>query len=156
MKSPSLSEIRSTLRDLTPDEVAELTLRLARFKKENKELISYLLYSAQNEHVFVQEVKAELDTEFKSVNKTNLYQAKKTIRKILRLINKYCRYSNSRQTEAELRIFFCKRLNSLGIGFRNSQVLLNLYTNQVKKIHTTVATLHEDLRFDFAEELEKL
>ena len=156
MKSPALSEIRSTIRALDPDEVAELVLRLARFKKENKELISYLLYSAHNEHVFVEEVKAELDTEFKAVNKTNLYQAKKTIRKILRLINKFCRYSQSKQTEAELRIYFCKTLNGLGIGFRKSQVLLNLYNNQVKKIHSVVDSLHEDLRFDFAMELENL
>lgn len=131
-------------------EVNELVLRLARFKKENKELLAYLLYNAADEDGFILEVKQELDAEFAQVNKSNLYQAKKTIRKILRLINKYCRYSNQKTTEVELRIYFCLELEALNIGFRRSQVLLNLYTNQVKKIKSVIATLHEDLQFDYA------
>jgi uncharacterized FlaG/YvyC family protein len=136
--------------------VSELVLRLARFKKENKELLTYLLYSASDEINFIAEVKQELDEEFKSVNTSNLYLAKKTIRKILRIINKYCRYSTHKSTEVELRIYFCRELNALNIEFRRSQVLLNLYTNQVKKINTVLATLHEDLQFDYAQLVKDL
>jgi hypothetical protein len=156
MKTPSVQEIKAALKELSAKENTELVLRLAKFKKENKELLTYLLYYSGDEAVFVTEVKAELDLEFTNVNRSNLYLAKKTIRKILRIINKYCRYSNVKQTELELRIYFCKELHALNIDFKRSQVLLNLYNNQVKKIQSVLNTLHEDLQFDYADELSRL
>ena len=153
MKAPSLQELKQELAALSPQELTALVLRLARFKKENKELLSYLMFYHSSEALFVQEIKTELDAEFKEVNKSNLYQAKKTIRKILRTINKYCRYSNVKQTEIELRIYYCNKLNDLNIGFSRSQVLKNLYNGQVKKIIGLLDALHEDHRFDYVNEI---
>ena len=90
------------------------------------------------------------------MNKSNLYLAKKSLRKILRTINKFIRYSGNKQTEAELRIYYCVKLKSSGIEIDNSQVLKNLYGNQIKKIESTLSKLHEDLQFDYRKELEDL
>lgn len=156
MKTPTVQEIKTSLKNLSAAENTELILRLAKFKKENKELLTYLLYYSQDEQLFITEIKTELKEEFSGVNRTNLYQAKKTIRKILRIINKYCRYSTVKQTEIELRIYFCNELHHLNIDFKRSQLLLNLYTGQLKKIKTVLATLHEDLQFDYADDVNRL
>jgi hypothetical protein len=156
MKTPTVQEIKASLKNLSAAENTELILRLAKFKKENKELLTYLLYYSQDEQLFITEIKTELKEEFSGVNRTNLYQAKKTIRKILRIINKYCRYSTVKQTEIELRIYFCNELHHLNIDFKRSQLLLNLYTGQLKKIKIVLATLHEDLQFDYADDVNRL
>jgi len=44
MKAASSKEIKSALIEQSPTQLTELCLRLARFKKENKELLTYLLF----------------------------------------------------------------------------------------------------------------
>lgn len=91
MRAATIQEIKQELAALKPAQVAELCLRLARFKKENKELLTYLLFEAHDEHEFTESVKEEITELFDSINKSHLYYAKKTLRKITRVINKYCR-----------------------------------------------------------------
>jgi hypothetical protein len=43
-----------------------------------------------------------------------------------------------------------------GIKFRNSQVLLNLYNNQLGKINSALEKMHEDLQYDFRPQMESL
>lgn len=152
----TLSEIQREMETLQPKRLIELCLRLAKHKKENKELLVYLLFNAGDEESFVNSVKKEMDRMFDEVNKSNLYFAKKTIRKILRIINKYIRYSGKRETEIELRIYYCKTLKKLLPDFTKSPVLVNLYAGQVKKINSVLDKVHEDIRFDYREELETL
>ena len=89
MKAVSLKLIKTELDLLHPDRVKALCLQMAKFKKENKELLSYLLFEADNEQTYINDVKSQLDELFTEINKSNLYFAKKTIRKILRTANKY-------------------------------------------------------------------
>ena len=110
MKAISLNEIKQELQTLTAQETAELCLRLARYKKANKELLAYLLFNAHDIESYTNEIKETINEGFKDVNKSNLYLAKKTLRKILRQINKHIRFTLNRQTEAELRIYFCATL----------------------------------------------
>ena len=85
-----------------------------------------------------------------------LYFAKKTIRKILRIANKHIRYTADRQVEAELLLHFCRALNGSRIAFRKSNALLNLYRAQLKKIRTAIATMHEDLQYDYTRQVAEL
>jgi hypothetical protein len=55
----------------------ELCLRLGKFKKENKELLTYLLFEAHNEQAYVESVEKELDELFGEINQSHLYFAKK-------------------------------------------------------------------------------
>ncbi len=99
MKTASLKEIKTELESTPAPILLELCLKLTKFKKENKELLTYLLFEAHDEKSYVESVKGILDELFLTVNKTQLYFAKKTIRKIVRTATKYIKYSNSKATE---------------------------------------------------------
>jgi len=154
MKSASINEIKQELSAIKPQVLAELCLRLAKFKKENKELLTYLLFEAHDEEAYIIGIKKEIDELFDSINLSHLYFARKTLRKIIRVINKYCRYSGIKTTEIELRIYFCKKLRSSGIPFQRNTVTNNIYESQLKKINTIMASLHEDLQYDYLKELK--
>jgi hypothetical protein len=154
MKSATIHEIKQELSTVKPAQLIELCLRLGRFKKENKELLTYLLFEAHDEHGYVAGIKKEIDEEFGTINLSQLYFAKKSLRKIARIINKYCRYSGSKQTEVELRIHFCLQLKESGIPIERNAVINNLYLSQLKKINSVLATLHEDLQYDYQKDLE--
>lgn len=156
MKSASVNEIKQELTALKQPAVAELCLRLAKFKKENKELLTYLLFEAHDEETYIKGIKNEINELFDTINLSHLYFAKKTLRKIIRIINKYCRYSGNKQTEIELRIYFCQKLKISGIPFHRNTVTNNIFDSQLKKINTILATLHEDLQYDYLKEIKTL
>ncbi|HEV7779675.1 MAG TPA: hypothetical protein VGO58_00335 [Chitinophagaceae bacterium] len=156
MRASTIQEIKQELLTLKAGDLANLCLRLGRFKKENKELLTYLLFEAQDEESYIRSVKTEVEELFGTINLSHLYFAKKTLRRILRVINKYSRYSGNKQTDIELRIFFCRQLHDSGIPFHRNTVISNLYDGQLKKIYSTLATLHEDLQHDYRKELETL
>ena len=93
MKAVTVKELREEITNCTPKELRELCLRLARFKKENKELLTYLLFESSDEALFIEGVKKEVDEQFEQINKKSHYFIKKSFRKILRTIRKYGRYS---------------------------------------------------------------
>ena len=156
MKAASLNELQKELSALPSKKVLEICNRLIRFKKENKELLTYLLFESDDEQTYKNSVKAEIDTLFQSMNQSNLYLAKKSLRAILRMINKFIRYSGSKETDIELRIYYLKKLKHSGILINKSPVLLNLYNNQLKKIRESLSKLHEDLQFDYLQEVNLL
>ncbi|MBI1341881.1 MAG: hypothetical protein GC171_02990 [Terrimonas sp.] len=156
MKTATVQEIKQELSSLKPKELIDLSLRLARFKKENKELMTFLLFEAHDEAGYVAGIKLEVDELFTTINTAHLYFAKKTIRKILRYINKYIRYTGSKEVETELLIYFCKKLKESGIPFDQNLALHNLYLNQVRKIKKSIQGLHEDIQHDYRKELALL
>ena len=156
MKASTLNELKQELTGLEKKQLVEICLRLGKLKKENKELLTYLLFEANDEDAFIRSIKLQTTEEFMTMNSSNLYLAKKSIRKILRTINKYSRYSGIKQTEVELRIHFCRTMEDSGITFRKSPVLCNLYNNQLTKIEKALSGLHEDLQFDFRKEMSGL
>lgn len=156
MKASSISDIKQEINALPAKQVSELCLRLARFKKENKELLTYLLFEANDEQGFVDGIKAEIDAAFEVINVSQLFFAKKSVRRIVRLINKYSRYSNERETELQLRLHFCQRLKGSGIPVRKNAVINNLYISQLKKIAAGIAVLHEDLQYEYNRQWESL
>lgn len=156
MYTASLSELKKELKLLPEDELLNVCLRLARYKKDNKELLHYLLLESGNEAFYIEQVKDDISEAFSTVNSTSLYLAKKTIRKALRLAVKQIRFSGNKQTEVEILLFFCKSLIDLNLGWKESKVLVNLLLNQIKKIEKALATLHEDLQYDYQESLESI
>jgi len=139
-----------------PAKVQELCLRLAKFKKENKELLTYLLFEAQDEAGYIGGVKKEMEALFAGVNTSHVYFAKKTIRKILRVANKHIRYIGSPQAETELLLHFCGCLKDSGLPLHKNTVLSNLYQTQWKKMYKALQSLHEDLQYDYMKEVNRL
>jgi hypothetical protein len=156
MKTATVKELQSELEQIPQPDLVSLCLRLSRFKKENKELLTYLLFESFDEEAYVNNVKKYIDEEFAAINTSSLYFVKKSLRKILRTIAKYIRYTGSATAEAQLLIHFCATLVNSGIPFKDSQVLVNLYRNQLKKTANVIAGMHEDLQYDFRKELDKL
>ncbi|MFW5756783.1 MAG: hypothetical protein ACOCWK_09280 [Tangfeifania sp.] len=156
METASISEIKKELKNLSPQQLQDVCTRLAKYKKENKELLSYLLFESFNEQHFIQEVKDEIDEQFSHLNNSSLYLAKKTLRKVLRTTRKYIRFSGSKQTEVELLIYFCRKMKESGLRNRPSRVIQNMYARQVERLKKALSMMHEDLQYDYAEEVGKL
>jgi hypothetical protein len=155
MKAATTNELKQELAETSPARLVELCLRLIRFKRENKELLTYLLFEAHDTDAYIAGIKKEMDAQFETINKSNVYFVKKSLRKILRTANKFIRYSNSEIVETELLIYFCASLKEMGATINNNPVIRNIYQNQLKKIRKAVASMHEDLQYDYLKELEK-
>ncbi|HET6254790.1 MAG TPA: hypothetical protein VFE32_11980 [Puia sp.] len=156
MRSATIQEIKTELKSLPSSQLIELCLRLAKFKKDNKELLTYLLFEAADETSFIAAVQKEMDEGFTDLPKPNLYLTKKTLRRILRITIKQIRYMASPQAEAELLTYFCRKVRDTKIPIQDSPVLNNLYRQQLKKIRAVIASLHEDLQYDFLRNLKGL
>jgi len=156
MKPASLSYLKKELNTLPYNEVLNICMQIVKYKKENKELLSYLLFEAGDEQQYIKNIKEEIDEYFAEINSSHIYYAKKSIRKILRFTNRYIRYSGRKQTEADLLIYFCLKLKSSGIKIKTSTALNNLYESQLQKIKNAVSKMHEDLQFDYAQEIKQL
>ncbi|MBK7560668.1 MAG: hypothetical protein IPQ06_08920 [Chitinophagaceae bacterium] len=156
MKAATIIELKQELLNSSPATLTDLCLRLARFKKENKELLTYLLFEAHDTVSYIKNVQGVIDFQFEGMNKSNVYLVKKTLRKIVRTVAKYTRYSGLASVEIELLIYFCVRMKALDIPINTNPALLTIYQNQLKKINKTVASLHEDLQYDYLKEITKL
>jgi DNA repair protein RadC len=156
MKIESIVTIKKELQHLSKEELLALCLRLGKFKKENKALLTYLLFEAHEEDSYIASVKSTLDELFEGINSDSYFYMKKTIRKILRQIRIYSRYSLKKTTEVELLLYFCERLNELKPSIHRNTTLSNLYQRQILSIKKKISVLHEDLQYDYNLQLEDL
>ncbi|WP_147676216.1 hypothetical protein [Algibacter pacificus] len=156
MKAVSAVAIKKELQHQSQAELIALCLRLSRFKKENKELLTYLLFESANEDDYIQSVKTYVDSEFKTINRDSFFYIRKSVRKILRNVKKFIRYSQKKETEAELLIYFCKSLKNFSPSIKRSTQLVNLYDRQLFMAKKIIISLHEDLQYDFNEMIEAL
>jgi len=156
MKAVTVKVLKDELVNRSPNELLEICLRLSKFKKENKELLTYLLFEASDEAAYIESVKRDIDEEFENINISSYYFIKKSVRKILRNIKKFVRYSKKKQTEVELLLYFCDKLKNFNPSIRRNQMLVNLYKRQILAIEKAIQTLHEDLQYDYTQELDVL
>ena len=156
MKSANLREIKKELQELPPQQVMELCLRLCRFKKDNKELLTYLLFEAHDESTYVDSVKQEIDERFEQVNRKSPYYVRKSFRSILSITRKYIRYSGNKETEVELLLHFCSRLKEFRPDIRHNKRQFNLFLKLSEQIEKKISLLHEDLQYDFYRDLKRL
>lgn len=156
MKTATVHELKQELLTVSPKQLIELTVRLAKFKKDNKELLTYLLFEAQDEEAYIEGVMKEMEHNFAEINFSSLYYVKKTFRKIIRTTTKYIRYSADPNTEIRLLAFVCEKMKASGVKMEDSPVISNMYQSQIKKIRKVIDGLHEDLQYDYLQVLEKL
>lgn len=156
MKAATVSEVKKELKLRSTEELMELTLRLARFKKENKELLTYLLFESDDEEAFIRGIKIQMDEQFEAINTNSYFYIKKSVRKILRELKKFIRYSPKKETEVEILLYFCATLKDFTPSIRKNVTLTNLFNRQLDFIKKKVLLLHEDLQYDYTLELEEL
>lgn len=156
MKTESIVTIKKELKHLPKEELLELCIRLGKFKKENKAMLSYLLFQADDEDGYIENVKSTIDELFEEMNTSSYFFMKKTIRKILKQTKVFIRYSGNKTTEIELLLYFCECLGDLRPSIFNNTTLTNLYERQILALQKKIKGLHEDLQFDYNLRLEEL
>lgn len=156
MKPATVTTLKNELKHLSQKELVEICLKLAKFKKENKELLTYILFESEDEEGYIREIMEEMDESFTEINTSHVYYTKKGMRKILRQLKKYIRYSKNKETETELLLYFCGLIKKLKPNHLRSQQIINMYEMQLKMAKKAMNTLHEDVQYDFKMEIEEL
>ncbi len=150
-----LQHIKKEIEHLSNEQLAALCLRLVRYKKENKELLAYLLFEANDEQAFVDRIKAEVGFMFSQLPSQS-YLAAKAIRKILRVIGKYTKFIGSKTAEIDLLLSFCYdylQYTDRKLSYKPLRLIL---TRQLEKIRNLIGKLHEDLQFDYTQDYNLL
>ncbi|GGE29770.1 hypothetical protein [Psychroflexus planctonicus] len=156
MNSPKLVDIKKALQHCSREQLIEITTRLAKHKVENKELLHYLLFDAENETLFVEQVKNYISSEFEEINTKNYYWMRKSIRKTLKNVKKYIRFSKSKSTEIELLLHFLAQMLQLKPSILKDKRLCNLYERTLLFVDKKISGVHEDLQYDYQEQRELL
>ena len=156
MKTVTLKQLKDELSYKSANELKDLCLHLSKFKKENKELLTYLLFEFHNEESYVESVKFQMAVQFAEIKTKNFFFIRKSVRKILTQTKKYIRYSRKKETEVELLLHFCKNLKEMKPSMQQSQRLENMFFSQIKLAKKAIEKLHEDLQYDYQIELKKL
>lgn len=156
MRAASVKEIKDEVAALPHKELVVLLQRLARFKKENKELLTFLLFESQDMEGYLTSVRQEMLEGMLDIRPRQSWLAKKTIRKTLRIAMKHIRLSASRQAEADLLLYFLKLVIESGIDLPANPVVLNLCQNQLRKAKAAIETLHDDLQYEYRIESERI
>ena len=151
IKVYGLADIKKEIQFQDKTVLMELVLRLARYKKENKELLAYLLFEADNDRGFIDSVIAENGFMFSQLPSNN-YQMAKSMRKILRLLNKYIKFMGSKEAEIEFLLSFCRNYIQYADKRGSYKPMRLILTRQLEKIKKTIEKLHEDLQFDYAQD----
>lgn len=156
MKAVTVKELKSELNHCSQKELIELCLTLSKFKKENKELLTYLLFEASNEAGYIEQVQTEIDTLFELINTSTYFYMKKSVRKILRITKTYIRYSKKKETEIELLLYFCQKLIKIRPSIKNNTVLKNILIREKLGIEKKILLVHEDLQYDYRQLLQEI
>jgi hypothetical protein len=156
MNTPKLVDIKKALKHCSREELIELNIRLAKHKVENKELLHYLLFDEQNETQFVEQIKNFINDEFAEINTKNYYWMRKSIRKVLKNIKKYIRFSKNKDTEIELLLHFLAQMLQLKPDVMKDKRLRNLYERNLLMVDKKISGVHEDLQYDYQLQREKL
>lgn len=155
MKTASINEIKNELATLPATELIDLCLRLAKFKKESKELLTYLLFEAHDLQGYIEGVKAFINDEFDTLP-TSPYFLKKALRKTLKGVNKHIKYASEKEAEIELLIYFCSKIKQAKIRLDHHPVISNMFQQQIKKIKKAIDSQHEDLQYDYLKQLAEV
>jgi hypothetical protein len=151
-----VAEIKKELQHLDNTQLVELCLRLVRYKKENKELTGYLLFNADNERAFIDSLIAENGFMFSQLPHNN-YQLAKSLRKILRVLNKYVKFMASKEAEIEILINFCRNyIQYVDRKASSYKPLRLIFTRQLDKIRNAITKLHDDLQFDYSQDFNAM
>ncbi len=156
MKTATITELKKELQLRSREEIMAHCLAMARFKLEVKEYLTYRVFESSNEEAYIRSVKGMVSSEFQTINTTNYYYIKKSVRKILRRLKLYIRFSKKKETEAELLIHFCTELKAIQPSFERNRVLKNVYAKQLEMAVKAIDKLHPDLQYDFNLKIEDL
>ena len=151
----SLASLKKELSGLERSELISICARLARHKKENKELLAYLLLDADDPMLYAEKIKPSLDEPFDAPFYSTWAFAKR-LRKALRLISKYQRFTSNARGEAELLIYFLQPFQNDWRGQLRHTAIQKIVLRCIDKIEKLIHKIDEDYRADFEDPLQAL
>lgn len=154
MRTATVDDIKNELKQRPPKEILALLLRLARFKKENKELLTYILFESHDEQGYLEVLKNDVTEQFAQVDVSPVSKAKKEYRKILRGINRQIKYIGSKAAAVELLLHYCAVMRGLE-NVLNPKLAI-IYQQQLSKAEKLIPLADEDLQFEFRQQLDSL
>jgi hypothetical protein len=154
VKPEKLSTIKKDLEGRKPKELVEICLRLGKLKTENKEMLTYLLLYAEDPLHYAGIIKKEMDEHFDTLS-DHYYYSTKSLRKILRIVSKYSRFSGSREGELELLLHFTLRYIEKADLRSRHKPLQSILIRVLEKITKLIPRLHEDLQYDYSREYNR-
>lgn len=156
MKAKSLRELREELIYAEKQDLVDFCLQLARFKLENKELLTYELFYKHNKDLYLSEIEAHIDKEFDGLNDASYFYLKKGVQKINRHVKKYIRIAKSPEIEVHLLLYFLKKFTTYEPDLLKDRILNNMYHREYKLVKNRIEKLHPDLQFDYEKVLEEV
>ena len=154
MLQTPLINIRKEMSSLSHKEITELCIRLIRFKKENKELADYFLFEKHQEHSYLLAAKSEIQSLFGNIQTTQPYLVKKSIRKIIRLAERYSKYAANPIIFIELYLEIMQHIQEYFPHWKQVVPLMKITESLEKKSRRLLPKLHEDLQFDYNARME--
>lgn len=156
MKTRSIRELREELVYAEKQDLVDFCLQLARFKLENKELLTYELFYKHNKDLYLSEIEAHVDKEFNALNDKSYFYLKKGVQKINRHVKKYIRIAKDPEIEVHLLLYFLKKFKAYNPDLLKDKILNNMYHREYKLVVKRMEKLHPDLQYDYKISLEKV
>lgn len=155
MDTASIKQLKDTLSTLGREELTGLLLRMVKFKKENKELLTFLLFEAGDLDAYVYEISLEIKDEFENYRLKTAYYKRKGCRRILRMLKKYIKYAADKEVEVRLLLAYVSMVAE-SKTFINDRVIQKIAFRQLLLAEKSIVKLHEDLQYEYKLELEEL
>lgn len=155
MDTASIKQLKDTLSTLGREELTGLLLRMVKFKKENKELLTFLLFEADDLDAYVYEISQEIKDEFENYLLKTAYYKRKGCRRILRILKKYIKYAADKEVEVRLLLAYVSMVAE-SKTFITDRVIQKIAFRQLLLAEKSIVKLHEDLQYEYKLELEEL
>ncbi|MBO9572137.1 MAG: hypothetical protein J7497_08000 [Chitinophagaceae bacterium] len=156
MEIASVDTLKEELKQLPPKQILSLLLRLARFKKENKELLSYLLFEAHDVQGYIEQAKNDIEEAFSELQQSQGYLYKKGFRKIQRLLNKRNKYMGNKMATIELYIFMAEKIKEQKRSIFTRSFLDKSLQQYIAKTQKLLPSIDDDLARDTERQIEAL
>jgi len=155
MDTASIKQLKDTLSKLGREALIGLLLRMVKFKKENKELLTFLLFEADDLDAYVYEITLLIKDEFENYRLKTAYYKRKGCRRVLRMLKKYIKYSADKEVEVRLLLAYVSMVAE-SKTFINDRVIQKIALRQLLLAEKSIVKLHEDLQYEYKLELEEL
>ena len=150
-----LSDLKKELSELSKPDLIKLCLRVAKLKRENKELLAYLIFDSEDPLFYAQKLKPEIKEVFEQPFQ-HAYYLTKSIRKAMRLITKYYRFTSNKQGETELLIYLVEEFYQSWRNEYRYQALGKVIFRCLEKAQSNLKKIDEDFRADFEDPINEL
>ncbi len=147
-----LQQQKKEITKLDAKTLADICIKLAKYKTENKEFLNYLLFHSYDNQPYIDELKLEINNTFSAL-KFNDYAHFKLIKVLLLRINKHLKFIGDKNQEAEIVAQFCNTFMA-NVSVRSYyNGLIQILFRQFVRLQKIVGKLDEDLQFDYKDDI---